>query len=158
MKTIEPIAWERRANGAQLFEPTHRHYRYQDAPRTMCGIAIPKPILKPPVRRTSPMSVDSMSDAEIAAQPPCGRCDASVNGRRPTVFRHLTRLDTAWKPGPGEKYADGPKQLMRVTRMTRAAVYYVPADAPAGTHAKDYMSRETWDRDYAPNLDATLTP
>lgn len=49
---------------------------------------------------------------------------------RGTVFRHGRLLDTAWVPGPGQKLADGPKALCRVTAVRRGLVYYgIGADA-----------------------------
>lgn len=70
------------------------------------------------------------------------------------LFTHLRVLDPDWKPEPGQKYADAPKAQMRVTRMTNTTVYYRYAD---GSYAGS-MKRETWDRDYAPNLDPKGTP
>lgn len=70
----------------------------------------------------------------------------------PILFTHLTALDLGWIPGPGQKYADAPKAPCKVTRMTKLAVYYTYASDPKSRGAF-CMSRETWDRDYAPNLD-----
>ena len=71
--------------------------------------------------------------------------------KQPILFTHLRWLDVDWKPGPGQKYADAPKARMQVTRMTKYAVYYRYADGGG----KFCMDRATWDRDYAPALDAT---
>jgi hypothetical protein len=70
---------------------------------------------------------------------------------KPILFTHLTHLDLDWVPGPGQKYRDAPKAPCRVTRMTKLAVYYTYASATSNRGAF-CMSREIWDRDYAPNL------
>lgn len=40
------------------------------------------------------------------------------------TFTHWAFLDPDWKPGPGQKYRDGPKALMVVTRVDRFTVWY----------------------------------
>jgi hypothetical protein len=49
--------------------------------------------------------------------------------KRGFTFTHATRLDPDWRPGPGQRYADGPKARMRVTRATTTGVWFV-YDAP----------------------------
>lgn len=44
--------------------------------------------------------------------------------RKGETFVHDRLLDTDWKPGPGEKYADAPKALMVITRTTSDQVWY----------------------------------
>lgn len=39
-------------------------------------------------------------------------------------FRHTHRLDPGWRPGPGQKYTDGPKAVCEVTRVTATTVYF----------------------------------
>lgn len=53
---------------------------------------------------------------------------------RGDTFTHPTMLDTSWKPGPGQKYADGPKAQCRVTRTRGESVYYayVTSDGTPG--------------------------
>lgn len=50
------------------------------------------------------------------------------------VFRHDSLLEPDWRPDikAGEKYADAPKALCRVTSVAKDAVYYAYADAPGG--------------------------
>jgi hypothetical protein len=156
----EAIAWERRLNGARMFVPTRRHYRAPGAERTLCGVTIPQKILNPPSsRHVGPLTLDTMTDREIAEQPLCSSCGTTLRRvmSQPT-FLHLHTLDPDWQPGPGQKWRDAPKARMRVTKMTRLAVYYTYANAEPGARGAFSMTRETWDRDYAPNLDATLTP
>lgn len=74
--------------------------------------------------------------------------------KREILFTHLRFLDTTWKPGPGQRYADAPKVQCRVTRMTVTSVYYRHLDGKGG----GCMDREKWDRDYAPNLEPKDTP
>lgn len=69
-----------------------------------------------------------------------------------TEFTHLRLLDPAWKPGPGQRYADAPKARCRVTRKTATTVYYRYADGSPGVAS---MTRETWDQDYAPTIERT---
>ncbi|MGN6575266.1 MAG: hypothetical protein ACTHKG_06240 [Nocardioides sp.] len=69
--------------------------------------------------------------------------------RRGLVFTHATHLDMAWKPGPGQRYADAPKVRCVVTRVTGAAVYFQHADAqgrPAG--GKACLPRERFEATY----------
>lgn len=66
-----------------------------------------------------------------------------------TTFTHLRILDPAWRPGPGQRYADAPKARMRVTRMTATTVYYTYADAKPGARSAWKMPRATWDTHYA---------
>ena len=51
-------------------------------------------------------------------------------------FEHARQLDTTWKPGPGQRYADAPHVIMEVSRVVRGVnpddsatwiVYYRPA-------------------------------
>lgn len=72
------------------------------------------------------------------------------------LFTHLHHLDLDWKPGPGQKYRDAPKARCKVTRMTSLAVYYSYASEPTN-HGAFYMSREEWDRDYAPATEREAT-
>jgi hypothetical protein len=44
-------------------------------------------------------------------------------------FRAAHILDPGWKPGPDQKYADAPKAVMAVTRVTAHTVWYGYADA-----------------------------
>lgn len=46
------------------------------------------------------------------------------------TFTHERMLDTTWRPGPGQKYADAPKVTMVVSRVTRDLVYFKPAGYP----------------------------
>ena len=54
-------------------------------------------------------------------------------------FEHARQLNTAWKPGPGQKYADAPHAIMEVTRIASPIIYY----RPLGSHgAAFYASRD----------------
>lgn len=53
------------------------------------------------------------------------------------LYEHATRLDPGWKPGPGQKYADAPREVMRVTRD---AVYTRPASGGNST----WLTRARW--------------
>lgn len=44
--------------------------------------------------------------------------------KRGDRFEHARQLDTTWRPGPGERYADAPHAVMVVTAVTRRRVYY----------------------------------
>lgn len=44
--------------------------------------------------------------------------------KRGYVFTHDSFLDRDWKPGPGQKYVDGPKAEMVVVRVTTTTVWY----------------------------------
>lgn len=46
-------------------------------------------------------------------------------------FVHATRLDPDWRPGPGQRYVDGPKQRMEVSRVTSTVVYFRPEGSRA---------------------------
>lgn len=48
-------------------------------------------------------------------------------GRR---FRHKRQLDPAWRPGPGQRYADAPKRELVVSRITRSRVWYKAPETP----------------------------
>lgn len=49
------------------------------------------------------------------------------------VFRHKRMLDPDWKPGSGQRYADAPHAVCRVTAVRRGTVYYaIGADATTG--------------------------
>jgi hypothetical protein len=50
--------------------------------------------------------------------------------RRGMRFVHARQLDTTWRPGPGQRYADGPKQVMEITRVATGTAYYRPAGRP----------------------------
>lgn len=157
----EAIAWERRPNGARMFVATRRHYRVPGAERTLCGVTIPAKILNPspPARQFSPLSLSAMTEQEIAQEPLCSSCGAALRRvMSQTTFHHGHTLDPNWQPGPGEKWRNAPKAKMRVTKMTRLAVYYTYADAEPGARGAFSMKRETWDRDYAPNLEPKDTP
>lgn len=55
----------------------------------------------------------------------------SVEARVPNVgdrFEHARMLDTTWRPGPGQGYANAPKLIMKVTRVAMGTVYYRPDD------------------------------
>ena len=41
-----------------------------------------------------------------------------------TIFRHARLLDPDWTPGPGERYADAPHAVCRVTATRGGRVYY----------------------------------
>lgn len=58
-------------------------------------------------------------------------CDGiAVEVKAGMVFRHRRILDPAWKPGPGQRYADAPKAVCRVTRVVAGTVWYgVGADS-----------------------------
>ena len=40
------------------------------------------------------------------------------------TFTHARHLDTDWKPGPGQRYADAPHRVYRVSRVTSTSVYF----------------------------------
>lgn len=61
-------------------------------------------------------------------------------------FTHATRLDPDWRPGPGERYVDGPKERMEVSRVTSAAVYFRPEGSRA---VSAWLSREEFEERYA---------
>lgn len=42
-----------------------------------------------------------------------------MTAKKGDQFTHLHALDPSWNPGPGEKYADGPRAKMVVTRTSR---------------------------------------
>lgn len=44
--------------------------------------------------------------------------------KRGFTFTHQSALDPRWKPAEGQKYADGPKAVMIVTRVTKDTVWY----------------------------------
>lgn len=44
--------------------------------------------------------------------------------KRGFEFTHTRMLDPRWKPGPGERYADGPKAIMVITRVTKHTIYF----------------------------------
>lgn len=55
--------------------------------------------------------------------------------KRGTIFRHGRMLDPNWKPGPGQKYADAPKAVCRVTGVRHGAVYFgMGEDATRGRY------------------------
>ena len=43
-------------------------------------------------------------------------------------FEHARLLDTAWRPGPGERYADAPHAICRVTAVRSGRIYYAIGD------------------------------
>jgi len=46
------------------------------------------------------------------------------------TFVHKTLLDPDWNPAPGQKYADAPKAICRITAVRQGKVYYgIGADA-----------------------------
>lgn len=45
-------------------------------------------------------------------------------------------LDLEWKPAPGQRYADGPKALMKVTSVKGRIIYY--------TYASDETNKASW--------------
>lgn len=56
-----------------------------------------------------------------------------------TLFLHRRFLDPSFVPGPGERYADAPKAVCRITAVTNGRVYYaVGADATKGQYYADY--------------------
>ena len=58
-----------------------------------------------------------------------------------TVFRHQRLLDPSFTPGPGERYADAPKAVCRVTATRGGLVYYaIGADATKGRFYVDEPS------------------
>jgi len=44
--------------------------------------------------------------------------------KRGDLFYHARLLDPDWKPGQGQRYADAPAALCRVTAVRRGRVYY----------------------------------
>ena len=55
------------------------------------------------------------------------------------VFRHKSLLDTDWVPGEGQRYADAPKAVCRITAVRQGKVYFgIGADATkAHAYAND---------------------
>jgi hypothetical protein len=68
----------------------------------------------------------------------------------PITFTHKHFLQPGWKPGPGEKYKNGPKALMVVTRVKMYDVFYTYVDATPKQVSRGAfcMSRYQFDRDY----------
>jgi hypothetical protein len=48
--------------------------------------------------------------------------------KKGATFTSAHKLDTKFKPGPGQKYRDGPKALMKITEVRGKIVYYTYAD------------------------------
>ena len=48
--------------------------------------------------------------------------------KRGVLFRHGRILDPAFVPGPGERFADAPKAICRVTAVRRGNVFYAVGD------------------------------
>jgi hypothetical protein len=59
--------------------------------------------------------------------------------KRGTVFRHGRLLDTSFVPGPGQRFADAPKVVCRVTRVALGRVYYAVGNE---TKAHSFASAE----------------
>lgn len=58
---------------------------------------------------------------------------AAAEVRPGLVFRHKRLLDPDWKPGSGQRYADAPHAVCRVTAIRLGSVYYaIGADATKG--------------------------
>jgi len=47
-----------------------------------------------------------------------------VAWRKGDRFTHRSFVDPEWTPGPGERYADGPRALCEVTRVAGGTVFY----------------------------------
>jgi hypothetical protein len=47
-----------------------------------------------------------------------------MNFKKGDVFTHPVRIDVDWTPGPGQKWADGPKAECIVTAVRGNQVYY----------------------------------
>lgn len=60
------------------------------------------------------------------------------------LFQHARLLDTGWTPGPGERYADAPPAVCRVTAVRHGRIYYrigrEPGPARHYFHAADAAS------------------
>ena len=64
-------------------------------------------------------------------------------------FVHARLLDPDWRPGPGERYADAPHAVCRVTAVRAGRVYYAIGDgrrahayfplADAGSHVAEIL-------------------
>lgn len=66
----------------------------------------------------------------------------TLTALRPGVrFLHARRLDTSWTPGPGERYADAPPAVCRVTAVRHGRVYYAVGDE---TRARAYFPLDRW--------------
>lgn len=65
------------------------------------------------------------------------------------AFIHDTRLDTTWRPGPGEKYADGPHEVMQVFRATRDRVWFGPVGA---TRSDTVMDRAEFEHRFGSRI------
>jgi hypothetical protein len=48
----------------------------------------------------------------------------SAQVARGATFTHDRMLDPTWRPAPGQRYADGPKARMVVTRVAGPMVWY----------------------------------
>ena len=57
-------------------------------------------------------------------------------------FTHARQLRTDWEPAPGQRYADAPKQVMRVTRVATSTVWYRPDDDAGGRFRADLAEME----------------
>ena len=62
--------------------------------------------------------------------------------KRGMKFRHDSMLDPDWVPDikAGQKYSDAPKAILRVTSVSRDAVFYTYADAPERSGGRFIMS------------------
>lgn len=47
-------------------------------------------------------------------------------------FTHARQLDTSWRPGPGQKYTEGPKAQMEISSTRGTVVYYRALGAKHG--------------------------
>ena len=80
----------------------------------------------------------------------CMHCGADVPGgerecadcRPAGTFTHASMIDPTWTPGPGQRYADGPKARMRVTRATRDTVWFGYAASDSGGFRLDRATFE----------------
>lgn len=52
-------------------------------------------------------------------------------------FQHARQLRTDWTPGPGQRYADAPKQTMEITAVRTGRVYYRAPGAARGQFVAD---------------------
>jgi hypothetical protein len=71
--------------------------------------------------------------------------------KRGFTFTHASRLDPSWRPGPGQRYVDGPKARMRVTRATRTTIYFVHDGGEPGVPW--WMDRVAFEARYCPQDD-----
>lgn len=74
------------------------------------------------------------------------------------AFVHDSYIEPDWKPEPGQKYSDGPKAEMLITRVTSLTVWYASKprrNSKGRIRAK--MPRTVFEARYGPQMDGEST-